>query len=253
MRRSRFSHAFRPLWLAILALAALPASALDLTVDLGVSDRAWYRYESEPGPRLATALSLGQAIGDLVYVSADFWSSSELGAGAAQWVLPREQDYTLTVDLFLDPLSIGVFGTVYAASTARGDLGLYLAAAIPVAGDILSLDAGLRAVTDLAGFYGELRLGPSALIPLPLPLGIAVQARAGFMAGGYGGHAYDGFTHLGIQPTVTLYVDRVVSLAVLGGYSFDLSGGLFPPYHFMGVRCIITTSTPAPEPATEQP
>jgi hypothetical protein len=253
MRRSAFSHAFRPLWLAILALAALPAFALDLTVDLGVSDRAWYRYENEPGPRQATALSLGQAIGNLVYVSADLWSSSELGASAVQWVLPREQDYTLTVDLFLDPVSIGVFGTVYAASLTRGDLGLYLKAGIPLMGDLLGLDAGLRAVTDFQGFYGELRLGPSVLIPLDLPLGIAVQARAGFMAGGYGGHSHDGFTNLSLQPKVTLYLDGSFSLAVLGGYSFDLSGGVFAPYPFVGMQCTISASTPGSEPATEQP
>jgi hypothetical protein len=250
MQRHDIPRALRRLLPAILILAALPAMALDLSVDLGFSDRAWYRYESEPGPRQTTAISLGQAVGDLVYVSADLWSSNELGLSASQWIMPVEQDYTLSVNLYLDPLSIGAFGTVYAASYTRCDIGLSLSAGIPLAGDVLSLEAGLRAVTDLAGFYGELRLGPSALIPLETPLGISVQARLGFMAGGYAGHAYDGLTNLSLQPTVTLYLGRSFSLTALGGYSFDLSGGLFASYPFVGMQCGVKAVTPAAEPGT---
>jgi hypothetical protein len=237
-----------PVAILLTAFLVVPASALDLSADFGVATSGWFRYANAVGPRLNTTISLGQPLGEVVYLVADFWNSAEMGASASQWLQPRELDCSLTADFWLDPLSLGVYGTIYApvAAPTRGDLGAYLSASLPVVGEILAIDGGLRCVTDFAGVYGELRLGPSALLPLDLPLDIGVQARLGAMAGNYGGQAWTGLTTLYLQPKATLHFDRSFRLSALGGYSFDLSGGRFPAYAFGALEFGVSLSTPEP-------
>ena len=219
----------------VCGLLASQAAAFDLSFDLGVSDRAWYRYRNETGPRLTGNVTLGTRIGDSFYINGNFWNSSQLGLTATDWVVPREQDIGLDLGYTSEFVDAGIFSTLYAiGGRTRVDLGALVSAGVPVVGDLVSLNASLRAITDFLGFYAEARLGPSIFLPLELPLEIGVQASAGFLAGAYDGIVYNGFSHLALQPKLTAYLGKYFSLSVLGGYCFDLSGGLFPGYPFVG-------------------
>lgn len=230
---------------SLFVLATAPAFGLDLNLDLGIANRYYYRYASEPGPRLESEASLGQALGDL-YLGADAWSSSAIGDAAALLLKPEEEDLSLNAEYAFGPASAGATGTIYArASGTSYDAGAYARASAPLFGDIASLDGEIRAVAGFPGLYAEARLGPCLSLPLAKPLSLSLQGRLGYLAFGYGGLSYSGFSTLMLQAEATILLDRSVSAKARGGYSFDLSGGCFTPYPFFGIVLGVSASSEA--------
>jgi hypothetical protein len=230
---------------ALAALAILPAQrafALDLSLDLGLSDKAHYRYQSEAGPRFTTDARLGGSLGGF-YLGAELWNSSRLAASDSVVWEPAELDASLSLDYAFDALDLGLFGTLYATrADTRADAGAFLDISAPLVGDLLSLAGSLKAATDFAGLYAEARVGPELLLPLSTPISVSMNCSLGFAAFGYGGIRSSGPTHLALEPSATAYFGKSYSLSAKGGYSFDLTGGSFASYPYFELVFGISTA-----------
>ncbi len=238
----RFSSLGMVVGLALLLGAQL--AALDLSAEIGLADSASYRYTHAGGLRLNSNLALGTTIGAVFYLDMNVWSSAQLGVGSSQWLVPREQDLSLSATWMADGLDLGLLATLFAtADHSRLDLGAYVEATVPLAGDMVTLKASLRGFSDLGGLYAEARLVPALLLPLDMPLEISVQAAAGFMAWGYDGLAYNGFSTVSFRPKIELFVGKLLSIGVQGGYVFDVSGGSFGSWPFLGGQCNLAISS----------
>jgi|GEM_PF-2949453 len=231
---------------ATLLLAFLSAQAfcLDLTVDVGLTDKSYFRYESESGARQTESVSLGQGIGEHLYVNLELWHSNLLTLDEGRFCVPAEQDYTLSIEYAADPMTAGLLSTVYATDLrSRVDIAAFADCSIPIAGDLASLDAGLSVATDLTGLYCEASCGPTLCLPLGKPILIGVECKAGLVALGYDGINYNGLSTLTLKPKISASLSDALSLAAFGGYCFDLSGGAFTPYPFVGAKCSLSLGT----------
>jgi hypothetical protein len=206
------------LGLDVTAEAALPSNGSSTA---GVEERAY----------------VGIAIGEKLYAKLELSHSTAFLTDAGFTFSPSRSDLIATVEYLGDWGNVGLSGAVRGPAdgvTLLGaprdgcpGIGVFTNASLPVVGDVVALEGGIRVVSDFRGVYGWVRLAPTLYLPLARPLMIDVGATLAAAAGNYDNRAYDGLASLDCAAELVVGLDSGTQLGLAGGYVLDLSAGRF--------------------------
>ncbi len=219
--------------LILLALGVLAAevSAVDLGLSAGAASNSEVRWANDAGLWTSAGASAGASLTEEVYANLDVTAQLDV----------LNVDHTVlealaTANLYTEAGNVGLL----AAWSQRGPLGrpevgLYANTSLPLQGDLVTADLAVVAKTDLAGWYGEVRLGPSLYLPLSQPVMLSLTALGQSMAG-YVGLGVPAFSTLSGQFQATVSLSSSWTWGATVGGTWVALGPATSPFAYASTR-----------------